>query len=85
LFSEITRHGPIGRMTPRSFGRQLKNLQSNLRPHFTMEFGPGPHNTTLIKITPSAKSIALHAKQFGQQPEPVKLVKEVKTSSEINK
>jgi hypothetical protein len=82
LFTEITRVGDWRRMTSKSFGRRLKNLESNLRPHMMLEFRDGPHNTTEVKITPTASTLERHAQSDGQA---TKEVKEVNNFLEKNK
>ncbi len=65
LFAVLETYGDFGRMTARSFGRKLKNVQSNLVKHLTIEWRSGLANTKEVKITPTEKARAELEERLG--------------------
>lgn len=70
LFVELREYMDMGRATARSFGRKLKNLQSNLRSHLGIEWRDGQHNSQEVKLTPTPKAKADLAQRFGFKAAP---------------
>ena len=67
LFESLKGYGDFGRMTARSFGRKLKNLESNMREQITMEWRPAGQGIKEVKITATEKGRAILTDKF-QRP-----------------